>query len=273
MQTSSMTAQIPRQPGALQDEEHGHDEQERDPEIGLLAPGEPVAQADGGAWGDGRQPAWGHHGQQVAGAAHLLGEVAPYPARAGDLLLQRDGDERPEDHQAHGERGGGIAHLPRRQRRLHRHQGHEQQAAHDQRPGEQLDADQRLRGAGQAEGHAEPDRRAVLVDYDLLDQDQQPRQQEDQDQVEVVGVGHHRRREAVDQPADRGHAVVGHIAANRQIGAPGRQAIGEGDQQVEAQHRPKGQSQRRQQQARQRHPGVPHQVDAVGVVEVVAEQW
>ena len=222
--------------------------------------------------GDRRQPARRHQGQQVAGAAHLLGDVGVDPRRAGDLRPQRPRDQHLEHDHAHGQGGRGVQPLVPQGVPVGRHQQDEQDQAEQHHAGEHLGAGQQLRGRDRAEAHPEPDRRPALAVEDLVEQDEQPRQEEDQDQVGVVGVPDHRRREAVDQPAAGGRAVAGHVAVDRQIGAPGREAVGQGDEHVEGQHRPEEQGQRRQQQAGQRHPGVPHQVDAVGVVEVVADQ-
>jgi len=192
------------------------------------------------------------------------------PRRAGDLRPQRQHDQHLEHDHAHGQGGGGVAPLVPQRVPVGRHQQDEQDQAEQDHPGEYLGAGQQLGGRDRAEAHPEPDRRPALAVQDLVEQDEQPWQEEDQDQVGVVGMADHRRREAVDQPAAGGRAVAGHIAVDREIGAPGREAVGEGDEHVEGQHRAEEQGQRRQQQARQRQPGVPHEVDAVGVVEVVA---
>ena len=228
----------------------------------------PKRMAAAGATADSR--VGGDHRQQVAGPAGLRGDVGMDPRRTGQLGLHRRVGQRGEDQQADPERDQGVADPPRdrpgEHRRQHDHRHHRQQPGGDQ----DLLPDQQLGRRHQAEGRPEEDRRAPLADYDLVDEHEQQRREEHQDQVRVVGMGDHERREAVDQPAGHGRALGGHVAADGQVPAPRRQAVAQGEQHVEAEHGPEGQGQGRQQQPGQWHPGVPHQVDATRVVEPVA---
>jgi hypothetical protein len=155
---------------------------------------------------------------------------------------------------------------------MRHHEHDEQRAAEQHHPGEHLGADEQLRGRERTERRPQPDRRSPLPHQDLVQEDEQPRQQEVQDQVGMMGVADHRRGEAVDEPAAGGRGVAGHVALDGQVGAPRREAVGQREQDVQRQDGPEHQRQRRQQQTRQRQPGVPPQVDAVRVVEVVADK-
>jgi len=132
--------------------------------------------------------------------------------------------------------------------------------------------DQELGPGHQAQPGADQPRRAPLADQDLVQGQQHQRHQEGQRHVQVVRLDPHGRREAVDQPAHRRRQVPGGEAPDGQVRAPGREPVGQHQQEVEAQHRAPGGGDRGQHQPGQRQRRVPHQVHAVRVVEVVGDQ-
>ena len=86
------------------------------------------------------------------------------------------------------------------------------------------------------------------------------------------GLADHEGREGIESTAEERGQPVARVARDGEVGTPSRERGAERGQQVVRDHRTGGQRHRRQQDARQRNRPVPHQVDAVGVVQVRREE-
>ena len=145
--------------------------------------------------------------------------------------------------------------------------------SHEHSRGEDLLSRHQLETRGDPDQRADEKRGATLPHERLVEQQQCERRKDGERHVRVVlRLRERERAEAVEQAAHRSwHAP--HVPAEGKVRAPRRESQRKRCEHVVGHDDPEQQRHRAEEERREKDRGVPHQVEPVRVVQVIADQW